>query len=157
VHTVTLQHYLAVKLSDARLRRHRAKLLYPNHRLPPWLPTELTLCVSILLGTHRGNETHSCWTERAKQGETYTLSGICHGKSPAFCAKQESESAESFARNIALRFLLRASPGCPSLATRRSHAFDPGTAVLAVRTATMGFVIPCDRSNRLLGEPAGLI
>jgi hypothetical protein len=27
---------LAMRLSDARLRRLKAKLIYPNHRLPPW-------------------------------------------------------------------------------------------------------------------------
>jgi hypothetical protein len=43
-------------------------------------------------------------TGREKQGETYTSSGICHdGKSPAFRAKQDRESAESFSRSIALR------------------------------------------------------
>jgi len=30
---------LTMRLSDARLRRHPTKLLYPDHRLPPW-PTE---------------------------------------------------------------------------------------------------------------------
>jgi uncharacterized protein YifN (PemK superfamily) len=28
---------LTMKLSDARLRRLQTKLIYPNHRLPPWL------------------------------------------------------------------------------------------------------------------------
>jgi hypothetical protein len=28
---------LPMKLSDAGLRRHPTKLLYPNHRFPPWL------------------------------------------------------------------------------------------------------------------------
>ena len=26
-----------MRLSDARLRRYQTKLIYPNHRLPPWL------------------------------------------------------------------------------------------------------------------------
>jgi len=26
-----------MRLSDARLRRHQTKLIYPDHRLPPWL------------------------------------------------------------------------------------------------------------------------
>ena len=30
---------LTIRLSDARLRRQQSKLIYPNHRLPPW-PTE---------------------------------------------------------------------------------------------------------------------
>ena len=28
---------LTMRLSDARLRRRTTKLIYPNHRLPPWL------------------------------------------------------------------------------------------------------------------------
>jgi hypothetical protein len=28
---------LTMRLSDARLRRLQTKLIYPNHRLPPWL------------------------------------------------------------------------------------------------------------------------
>ena len=26
-----------MRLSDARVRRRKTKLIYPNHRLPPWL------------------------------------------------------------------------------------------------------------------------
>ena len=26
-----------MRLSDARMRQHQTKLLYPDHRLPPWL------------------------------------------------------------------------------------------------------------------------
>jgi hypothetical protein len=26
-----------MRLSDARVRRHQTKLIYPDHRLPPWL------------------------------------------------------------------------------------------------------------------------
>src|SRR5580698_3908485 len=29
---------LTMRLSDAGLRHHKPKLLYPDHRLPPWLP-----------------------------------------------------------------------------------------------------------------------
>jgi hypothetical protein len=29
--------HLTMRLSDAGLRQHRTKALYPNHRLPPWL------------------------------------------------------------------------------------------------------------------------
>jgi hypothetical protein len=29
-------------LSDARLRRRQTKLIYPNHRLPPWLAEDAT-------------------------------------------------------------------------------------------------------------------
>jgi hypothetical protein len=62
-------------------------------------------------------------------GETYTSSGICHdGKSPAFWAKHDSESAERFARSIALRNPCSAQArGIRSLYTRRTHAFDPRT------------------------------
>ena len=28
---------LTMRLSDARLRRRKTKLVYPNHRFPPWL------------------------------------------------------------------------------------------------------------------------
>jgi hypothetical protein len=36
-------------------------------------------------------------------GETYTSSGICQdGKTPAFCALRDRNSAESFSRSIAL-------------------------------------------------------
>jgi hypothetical protein len=56
---------------------------------------------------------------REKQGETYTSSGICQdGKSPAFWAKQNSESPESLSRSIALR--------CPcSAQARGSHPCLP--------------------------------
>ena len=30
---------LTMRLSDAGMRRRKTKLIYPNHRLPPW-PTE---------------------------------------------------------------------------------------------------------------------
>jgi hypothetical protein len=29
--------HLTIRLSDARLHRRKTKLLYPHHRLPPWL------------------------------------------------------------------------------------------------------------------------
>jgi hypothetical protein len=70
-----------------------------------------------------------CFPGRAKQGETDTSSGIClDGKSLAFRAKLDSESAESSPQHCASLSLLRASPGCPSMATRQTHAFDPRTA-----------------------------
>jgi hypothetical protein len=31
-----------MRLSDARLRRRQTKLLYPNHRSPPWLTEAAT-------------------------------------------------------------------------------------------------------------------
>src|SRR5579863_4198079 len=33
---------LTTRLSDAGLRRHPPKLVYPNHRLPPWLTEDAT-------------------------------------------------------------------------------------------------------------------
>jgi hypothetical protein len=30
-----------MRLSDAGLRRHPTKLLYPDHRLPPWLTEDV--------------------------------------------------------------------------------------------------------------------
>jgi hypothetical protein len=33
---------LTMRLSDAGLRRHQTKLLYPDHRLPPWLTEDAT-------------------------------------------------------------------------------------------------------------------
>jgi len=31
-----------MRLSDAGLRRRQTKLIYPNHRLPPWLTEDAT-------------------------------------------------------------------------------------------------------------------
>jgi hypothetical protein len=31
-----------MRLSDARLRRLKTKLIYPDHRLPPWLNEDAT-------------------------------------------------------------------------------------------------------------------
>ena len=31
-----------MRLSDAGLRQHPTKLIYPNHRLPPWLTEDAT-------------------------------------------------------------------------------------------------------------------
>jgi hypothetical protein len=31
-----------MRLSDARLRRHQSKLIYPDHRLPPWFTEDDT-------------------------------------------------------------------------------------------------------------------
>jgi hypothetical protein len=31
-----------MRLSDAGLRRRQSKLIYPNHRLPPWLTGDAT-------------------------------------------------------------------------------------------------------------------
>jgi hypothetical protein len=33
---------LTMRLSDAGLRRRKTKLIYPNHRLPPWLTGDAT-------------------------------------------------------------------------------------------------------------------
>jgi hypothetical protein len=33
---------LTMRLSDAGARRRKAKLIYPNHRLPPWLNEDVT-------------------------------------------------------------------------------------------------------------------
>jgi len=33
---------LAMRLSEARLRRCQTKMLYTNHRLPPWLTEDAT-------------------------------------------------------------------------------------------------------------------
>src|ERR1700722_2444092 len=32
-----LTWYLTIRLSDARLRNRQTKMLFPDHRLPPWL------------------------------------------------------------------------------------------------------------------------
>ena len=53
---------------------------------------------------------------------------------------QDRESAESFARSIALRFLLRASPGHPSMDARRTHAFDPWTDYSVLRTSPLALL-----------------
>jgi len=31
-----------MRLSDAGLRRRQTKMLYPNHRLPPWITEDAT-------------------------------------------------------------------------------------------------------------------
>jgi hypothetical protein len=33
---------LTMRLSDAGLRQRQTKLIYPNHRLPPWLTEDAT-------------------------------------------------------------------------------------------------------------------
>jgi hypothetical protein len=33
---------LTLRLSDAGMRRRKTKLIYPNHRLPPWLAEDAT-------------------------------------------------------------------------------------------------------------------
>jgi len=56
--------------------------------------------------------------EREKQGPSHVTGGVCHdGKPPAFGAKQDSESAESFARSLQAsnacvrRVAMTATPG----------------------------------------------
>src|ERR1700722_7073819 len=51
---------LTIRLSDAGLRRHPTKLIYPNHRLPPWL-TEDAAPRSLEPIVRR--PTHSCQQE----------------------------------------------------------------------------------------------
>jgi hypothetical protein len=36
------QRCLTIRLSDARVRRRKTKLIYPDHRLPPWLTEDAT-------------------------------------------------------------------------------------------------------------------
>jgi hypothetical protein len=40
LHRTGRQIRLTMRLSDAGLRRHESKLLYPNHRPTPWLPED---------------------------------------------------------------------------------------------------------------------
>jgi hypothetical protein len=89
-------------------------------------PTMETFVLSARLPSHytmtniKYRRTHHQWSdvcfpERAKQGETYTSSGICHdGKSPAFCALQDRKSAESSPGAVAQRIIRRYAPH-PSL------------------------------------------
>jgi hypothetical protein len=42
VRSIEFTRRLTMKLSDARVRRRRTKLIYPNHRLPPWLIEDAT-------------------------------------------------------------------------------------------------------------------
>jgi hypothetical protein len=37
---------LTMRLNDARLRQRQTKLLYPNHRLPPWLTEDDTPAIA---------------------------------------------------------------------------------------------------------------
>jgi hypothetical protein len=37
---------LTIRLSDARVRRHQTKLIYPKHRLPPWLTEDTTPAIA---------------------------------------------------------------------------------------------------------------
>lgn len=41
---------LTMRLSDARLYRREAKLLYPDHRLPPWLTEHDTTAIARTVG-----------------------------------------------------------------------------------------------------------
>jgi hypothetical protein len=43
---------LTMRLSDAGLRRHPTKLIYPNHRLPPWFIEDAApRSLELLLGS----------------------------------------------------------------------------------------------------------
>ena len=42
-----------MRLSDARLRYRKTKLIYLNHRLPPWLTEDANPAIAQLLGLQK--------------------------------------------------------------------------------------------------------
>jgi hypothetical protein len=79
------------------------------------------------------------------------MSGICHdGKSLAFCALRDGNSAESFARSIALCFRAPRKPGAyfavpPSNAcVRPKDGFKGGAQPAARKTNTIHASTPID-------------
>jgi len=55
-----------MRLSDAGLRRPKTKLIYPNHRLPPWLTEDNTpRSLQLLLDVKR-LKTYLNWPIRAE-------------------------------------------------------------------------------------------
>jgi hypothetical protein len=68
-----------------------------------------------------------CFPDRAKQGSSHATSGVCHGlanhRLSARCTIARAQKVSPGALRCAS--MLRASPGCPSSATRQTHAFDP--------------------------------
>lgn len=86
------------------------------------------LCIAPrTLSAHSGSPV--CFPGRAKQGSSHATSGVCHGlanyRLSARCTIAKAQKVRP--QYCAVLSLLRASPGQPSLVTRRTHAFDPWT------------------------------
>jgi hypothetical protein len=83
-----------MRLSDAGLRRRQSKLLYPNHRLPPWLTEDA-------ITRDRSNR----WLDRALKTETGGLRRtIASGKSTIYSPfpKRRNQNAHSKTQPVAM-------------------------------------------------------
>ena len=60
-----------MRLSDAGLRQRQTKLIYPNHRLPPWLTEDATRDRSNRLLDVSDTEAYSCATASNQLSHIY--------------------------------------------------------------------------------------